>query len=187
MDADAMLLESASPGVVSVRLYEWDGPWVTIGRFQDSKPFEGRLWVRRPTGGRAVYHGEDWTLSVAVTLSTLEVDSRRLRATYELLTVPIAAALRECGAEASLAERTVHVSPRHVSRIDCFATTAPLDLVTADGAKVGGIALRMTDTAVLLQSSIPRAGWDWQEFPPAVQASFAEFAAGLEPATMKGL
>jgi lipoate-protein ligase A len=124
---------------------------------------------------------------VAVGLATLEVDSRRLRATYELLTAPIARALRACGADASLAERTVHVSPRQASRIDCFATTAPLDLVGADGAKVGGIALRLTENAVLLQSSIPRAGWDWEEFPAAVQASFAEFTARLEPATMKGL
>ena len=186
MESDAAMLESASAGIVSVRLYEWDGPWITIGRFQDSEPFEGRLWVRRPTGGRAVYHGEDWTLSVAVGLATLEVDSRRLRATYELLTAPIARALRACGADASLAERTVHVSPRQASRIDCFATTAPLDLVGADGAKVGGIALRLTENAVLLQSSIPRAGWNWQAFPDAVQASFAEFTSGLESATIKG-
>ncbi len=63
-------LASASPP--TLRIYRWSGPTVPIGRFQpwrvaaSAPEFAGLPLVRRPSGGRAVVHGED--ICCAITL-----------------------------------------------------------------------------------------------------------------------
>ena len=72
MAVDAALLSELREGgqcLPIVRLYQWDRPSVSIGRLQPEEPVR-RLYpdlpcVRRPTGGRAVLHGEDLTITVA--------------------------------------------------------------------------------------------------------------------------
>jgi lipoate-protein ligase A len=67
MALDVGLLETVE-GVIA-RRYAWAPPALSIGKFQELKlvpglPFEV---VRRPTGGRAVLHGEafEWSFAVA--------------------------------------------------------------------------------------------------------------------------
>ncbi len=65
MAVDQALLESASlDGVASLRLYTWQGPWLSLGygqRLEEERraacDAAGVGVVRRVTGGRAVLHG----------------------------------------------------------------------------------------------------------------------------------
>lgn len=172
----ALLAEVDSSGGAAARIYGWDRPWVSLGRFQsadrDLLPDCPAPWVVRPTGGRAVLHGHDLTLAIAVAYEAWPaVPSRRSpRALARELTRPIARALADCGVVAMPGEET----GRHFRSTDCFAHAAPTDLAdTETGTKLCGAALRLTDRAVLLQASIPLG-------PPLIDPALV-FAAPAVP------
>lgn len=162
MAKDVELLARAEQGGVHVRVYSWDGAWVSLGRFQNPQRAlvdpEFVPWVSRPTGGKAVLHGHDVTVTIAANLAGLgltEVEARSVGAAYRKIVVPLASALSASGLLAMLAERTPFVK-KEGHTADCFAYTSPNDVVDpATGEKVCGCALRLTQDAVLLQSSIP--------------------------------
>lgn len=159
MSRDVELFRRASQeGVAGVRIYEWNGPWVSLGRFQDPTtvipPGSVTPWVIRPTGGAAVLHGHDLTVGAAAPVARLGSDSRKMKAIYRLLVAPIVAALNECGVSACLGEESAP-SLRSASP-DCFATCMPNDVVDfTSGRKLVGCALRVTREAALVQCSIP--------------------------------
>lgn len=166
MARDAALLELAEQGKASCRVYSWDGPWVSLGSMQ--KPERDLLrtnpvpWVMRPTGGKAVLHGHDLTVGLAMPLSLIAQEgecaeqlSRSVKTVYRWIAAPIVEALNACGVRARLAEETVFVKNAGKTA-DCFAHIAPNDIVDERlGVKVCGCALRLTSTAVLVQASIP--------------------------------
>lgn len=174
------------------RVYGWEGNWVSLGRFQKK---EGVLrkrcrlpYVIRPTGGKAVLHGHDVTLGMAVGLGVLGLDGRRIKPIYRAVVGPIVTALRACHVPAVLAEETPFA--RGKSKVgDCFAHVSANDVVLeGTGEKICGCALRISDGAVLVQASIPVMvpGIDPKEvFEEAavvtIGGSFgrAEFVAGL--------
>lgn len=162
MRRDADLLAQAESGVTVWRVYGWDGPWVSLGRFQKAdtalKPDAPVQWVERPTGGRGVLHGHDVTLGLAFPLAVLcpQDEWRSIRAVYRATIAPIVEALRLCGADAALGE-ALDRSP-DLKSPDCFALISANDVVDlANGEKICGCALRLTETAVLAQCSIPAA------------------------------
>ena len=72
MGVDEALLASAVAGRATLRLYSWDGPWLSLGYGQPSRGDlrsacleAGVGMVRRVTGGRAVLHGSDLTYAIA--------------------------------------------------------------------------------------------------------------------------
>jgi lipoate-protein ligase A len=157
MERDVQLLSEAEAGVPGARAYFWDDAWVSLGRFQrPERVFSGtvpELWVQRPTGGRAVQHGHDICLSVAVPL-TAQDTIRSLRPIYERLTSPILAAFQSVGIDAVIANDDTG-EDRGISA-DCFALRTGYDVTDrATGKKLGGCALRVTSQAALLQSSFP--------------------------------
>jgi hypothetical protein len=106
--------------------------------------------VHRPTGGGAVVHGHDLTFSLAVPLSEIRVDSRKLRAIYSFLVEPVRRALA-----ATLRGEVLQASSKGVSDSPaCFSRASAFDL-TFDGTKIAGCALRVSRRAALLQVSIP--------------------------------
>lgn len=162
MARDAAMLQRSESGGTEVRVYTWNGPWVSLGRFQHPDRAlvspEKTQWVMRPTGGKAVLHGHDVTISVSANLAELGIgddQSRRVSTVYRAIVGPLVDALGQSGLPAVLAENTVHVrNAGHTS--DCFAHVSPNDVVDpATGEKVCGCALRVTERAVLLQASIP--------------------------------
>lgn len=74
MAADLALLDAVAAGGPPVlRLYRFDPPALTLGRFQPATDVDGDAcarWgvevARRPTGGRALLHGPDLTYAVAL-------------------------------------------------------------------------------------------------------------------------
>src|SRR2546428_63086 len=78
MRRDAGLLATAAdPGFEPVlRLFGFAPPGITLGRAEDPARTldlarcvrDGVPWAVRPTGGRAVFHAEEWTYSFAAPL-----------------------------------------------------------------------------------------------------------------------
>lgn len=155
MALDTALLEAAEGGESGGRVYRWDGPWVSLGRFQRPERALEPGWERwcfRPTGGRAVLHGHDLTFAYAL---PHDGDCRQIKPLYRRLIAPLVEALNACGLECRLAETTRYVGRGKASE-DCFAFRSPNDIVsTIDGLKVCGCALRVSERGALLQASIP--------------------------------
>jgi len=159
MDRDSALLRAAEQGIPGARVYRWTEPTVSLGMFQhaDRDLLNPDLipWVMRPTGGKAVLHGHDETVGLAVPLVALGVSSRSVREVYRAVIQPLLEALQACGLRAELGERTKFSTDR-ARTADCFAHVSANDIVNPDtGLKVCGCALRLTDRAVLVQASIP--------------------------------
>ena len=72
MAVDETLLHSAARGEATLRFYHWQPHCLSLGRLQKSLPpavFEGEFGrdvVRRPTGGRAVWHAHEITYALAM-------------------------------------------------------------------------------------------------------------------------
>lgn len=177
MACDAALHASAdaTDSSPTLRFYGWDPPAVSLGHHQpDPAPDEAaRLralevdWVRRPTGGRAVYHGgpdKELTYSVAAPLGEAAF-SAGLADSYRRIHAAIAAALARLGAPVELAPRSVsrnHLDGRAefirpTSRRACFAATVPWEIASG-GRKLVGSAQRRSRRALLQHGSIPLAG-----------------------------
>jgi lipoate-protein ligase A len=156
MAADEVLLAAAAAGAPPVlRLYEWDGPWLSLGYAQ---PFSatseaacrdaGVQVVRRVTGGRAVLHGADLTYAVAASERALPAG---LDASYRLVSDAILAALRDLGIAAERAPNAAPVAP--AAEFDCFALPAT-DEICVGGRKLAGSAQRRAGGAVLQHGSL---------------------------------
>ena len=163
MDVDTALLSDVHEGRQSlpiVRLYQWDRPAVSVGRLQPEEPLR-RLYpdlpcVRRPTGGRAVLHGEDLTVAVAVRTDWLPGDTgRTVLSSYHLLMAGLVTALAEAGHEARFGtEYACGVG----GSLHCFDVIAGCDLVDSrSGRKIVGSAQRRQGDALLQQMSLPLA------------------------------
>ncbi len=156
MARDAAFLEC---GEARVRVYEWDRPWVSLGRFQVPEMTLqagcGVGWVIRPTGGKAVLHGHDLTVGMGVPMALLRESEREVKAIYRRVIPVLVGALNRVGIPAILAEETPFV--RGAGKVaDCFAHVSANDVVDpATGMKVCGCALRVTSDMVLVQASIP--------------------------------
>jgi lipoate-protein ligase A len=174
MRRDVALLDEAEAGKPGARVYTWDGPWMSLGRFQRVDEAQTVPTVVRPTGGKAVPHGSDVTVSLAIPLTDLGLNSRAVKEAYRQLAKPIIAAMRACGTLAVLAERT-RFSGRGQRTFDCFAFNSPNDIVDErTGKKICGCALRLTDAAVLLQASIPEPNFEAGAFAAAFQRALDE-------------
>lgn len=160
MARDQLLLEAAEEGEPGCRVYSWQGPWISLGRFQS--PQRDLLdpilvpWVMRPTGGRAVLHGHDITVALALPVRAQGATwGRDVRNAYRVAVRPLILALGSCGVEAAVAKDTPFARAPGKSA-DCFATNAPNDIVSrVDGRKVCGCALKFSRKVLLLQASIP--------------------------------
>jgi lipoate-protein ligase A len=110
MAIDQALLEEADrTGRAFLRLYRWNPPCLSLGRNEPAATrYEremlerrGIAVVRRPTGGRAVWHEHEVTYAVAAPITLLG----SLRQSYCAIHERLATALRSLGVDATLAER----------------------------------------------------------------------------------
>lgn len=155
MAIDQALLERAEhEGESWLRLYQWEPHCLSFGRHEPaSRRYDvnrieelGLDTVRRPTGGRAVWHARELTYAVAA--PTLRFGS--LQAAYLEIHRMLRDALGRLGARVSLAPR----SP--ASTLDagpCFARPAGGELM-ASGRKVVGSAQYRQGSALLQHGSI---------------------------------
>ncbi len=159
MARDHALLLAVAEGRVppTLRLYRWRQPTVSLGYFQDPKAVvdivqAGRcgVWVvRRPTGGRALYHHVEFTYSVAAPLDQPPF-AGGLRATHDAVAGALAAALARLGVAGAAAER----SPGALRSPACFATLNHGE-ISVGGRKLLASAQRRVRGAFLQHGSLP--------------------------------
>lgn len=155
MGRDAQLLAKAEQGIPSIRLYRWASLAVTLGRNQKAdqvlRAAGSTPWAHRPTGGAAVLHGHDVTLTLAVpAFSRMSVHE-----TYRRLAAVPMEFLRSNGVECRLGENGAAMADLQAPSAYCFAGISRNDIVDLSGRKVCGCAFRITKGGALLQTSIP--------------------------------
>jgi len=155
MAVDEALMQSARrDGGATLRFYRWEPGCLSFGRNQaargsydpEAAAARGIDVVRRPTGGRAVYHHRELTYSVTAPASTWG----SLRDTYCRINRALASGLGALGIPARCAGADLPPgrSPRPTARA-CFRDPLPGE-VTAAGRKLIGSA-QWRDGGALLQ------------------------------------
>ncbi|HEY7418074.1 MAG TPA: biotin/lipoate A/B protein ligase family protein, partial [Ktedonobacteraceae bacterium] len=140
----------------TLRVFRWDQPSISLGRFQnvereiaaDLCEQRGIALVRRPTGGRAVYHRDEVTYSIVI--GKRDGVPSGVVAAYAYLAQGLIAALQVLGVRAELSEGRASKRPSAA----CFASSTQADL-TSGGFKLVGSAQVWKDESLLQQGSLP--------------------------------
>jgi lipoyl(octanoyl) transferase len=156
---DALLHDAAASGRAYLRLYRWSPPCLSFGRNEpalaryDRAAIEQLGWdvVRRPTGGRAVWHEHEVTYAVAAPIAAFG----SLQRSYCTIHERLAAALRALGVPAQLAPKNGR--PASLGAGACFASPVGGE-VTVHGRKVVGSAQVRLGPAFLQHGSILLGG-----------------------------
>ncbi len=155
MAVDEALHDSARTGQVTLRFYAWRPACLSLGRNQtargryreDEALRRGIDIVRRPTGGRAVYHDRELTYSVTAPADLWGP----LPDSYRRINRALSAGLIALGVPASLAPSTIS-APRPTTRA-CFRDPLEGEIV-AGGAKLVGSAQWRSKGALLQHGSL---------------------------------
>jgi lipoate-protein ligase A len=168
-DAARLAAAEADPAFAPDLLwFTWDRPTLSLGRLQDASEVRaaeaaGIPVVVRPTGGRAVFHVDEWTYGAVVPLAHPALGGS-LSAACRAITRTIAEALEEAyGLPARLAGEEDEEGERGIGRIGrpggpgmasaCFAREYGHEIVVA-GRKLAGSAQRRGHRALLQQGSL---------------------------------
>ena len=179
MALDTGLLETVDE--VMARRYTWAPPALSLGKFQKYEPVPGVPFdvVRRPSGGRAVLHGEGFERSFAVAFPAGAFGAG-VRAgldvakPYDVVAGAFAGALEALGVTLDGG----HESAYQRSAL-CFASVLRHD-VTARGEKLVAVAQARRGERVLVHGSV------LERRPPDELAHVAETLLG-EPWQGEGL
>ena len=143
---EAVFLQSRrEPTPPTLRFYTWLAPAVSIGYFQqinrdiDLAACRRRSidLVRRPTGGKAVFHEHDLTYAV-VGLEQRDGFPADILETYRIISRCLIRGLHDLGVEAVMAEEG-RTSPEIPAKASCFSTPSRYELLVK-GRKICGSA-----------------------------------------------
>ncbi|HWI60540.1 MAG TPA: biotin/lipoate A/B protein ligase family protein [Symbiobacteriaceae bacterium] len=162
MAIDEAIMRAHGRGEVppTLRFYGWEPAAVSIGYFQsmakeidlDAVRAGGWGYVRRPTGGRMIFHHMELTYSVAIQEALLPGG---VMETYRELSQGLLAGFRALGVPAELSGG--EVDPRRSdpggNHTACFDTASAYELVVA-GRKAAGSAQTRKDGVILQHGSI---------------------------------
>lgn len=183
MGLDEAMLR-ADPVVPTLRFYGWDPATLSLGYFQavDRQTIarfreQGYGVVRRPTGGRAILHGDELTYAVIWPTGDPALPAETVAA-YEVVHGALARALAGFGVECGLRGDAVLLSDTgDAAELRCFYRSSEFDLVR-EGRKLVGSAQRRTGRGFLMHGSIPGG-----PNPVTPEAAFTGVAPGdLAPA-----
>jgi lipoate-protein ligase A len=155
MAVDQALLDDAlASGRAYLRLYRWAPSCLSFGRNEpaltryDRAEIERRgiPVVRRPTGGRAVWHDRELTYAVAAPIAAFGTLAEGYRIIHERITV----ALRTLGVVATVAPAA---RPESIGAGACFASAVGGEVV-AGARKIVGSAQVSSGAAFLQHGSI---------------------------------
>ena len=166
MAVDEAMLRAVEAGAAppTLRLYRWDPPAVSIGYFQEWERSvneeacrqAGIDIVRRPTGGRAVFHYDEVTYSVVLPPGH-PMGGRTVMEGYRRISEALLAGLRRLGIEAELARPPGVPQGRGREALAgaCFDAASRYELEWR-GRKIAGSAqVRRASGAMLQHGSIP--------------------------------
>ncbi len=193
MALDELLLEhvrSQEEPILVVRTYQWVMPTLSLGVHQANRDMNKlfqlygldaslyrQCWdlVRRPTGGRAILHGEDLAFSFITNMSAYLRLS--LHESYGLLMAFVQQALASAGHVVLSSDE--HSGKAYLRSAVCFETQTPSDLVDPTGKKRVGSAQLRRQGGILQHGSIFYSPKEYPvaELTPllfqAVQAAYA--------------
>ncbi|MDO9392209.1 MAG: lipoate--protein ligase family protein [bacterium] len=160
MALDLALAESVrnkSSGPV-LRFYDWEQPTISLGYNQDAGQLDleacrqaGVKVVRRPTGGRAVFHFNEFTYSVIAPQENPLLGGPVLN-TYRTIAQALVAGLSQLGIESEL-QRSQSAGASVKDSPLCFAAAGRYE-ITASGKKILGSAQRRIQGVILQQGSL---------------------------------
>ena len=186
MALDQALSDSVRNGdaPATVRFYGWNPPAVSLGRNQPAADIDreacrraGVDVVRRPTGGRAVFHKDEFTYSVAAREDDPVIGGTVLD-TYRMIALALLAGLKELGVPAQLVRSETRGGSIRDSA-SCFAAAGRYE-ITVDGRKIVGSAQRRVAGVILQQGSLILS--QPQNVPLLKNAAVA-----AEPATLEAI
>jgi lipoate-protein ligase A len=151
MAIDDWLWQNAT--VPTLRVYRWQGEWMSIGYFSSSTAVpEGRDFVRRPTGGGVVDHREDWTYTLVVPrgFGLAELPGAE---SYRMIHLAIREALCAEKIDCELVSQESDDSSE-----ECFVSPVVYDLVADNGKKIAGAGQRRGKQGLLHQGSLQVSG-----------------------------
>jgi lipoate-protein ligase A len=159
MELDTALLADVAGGArPALRLYRWEPPALSLGRFQSDDDVDhdacrrlGVRVVRRPTGGQALLHGADLTYAVAIPRP--EGAAGSVDAVYCSLAGALIAGLTHLGVEAAIARHDRGAGSRKGAGPLCFTSMQGADLRVGDRKLCGSAQVRRGG-AVLQHGSI---------------------------------
>jgi lipoate-protein ligase A len=148
----------AEDGIPRLRFYSWS-PWtLSLGYNQDASTIDadelarrGYGLVRRPTGGRAVFHAEELTYGIAMPSS-----GEGVHETYGRISTAVKRGLELLGAEGIEFSRSQPDFREHYTGDDsasCFSASA-LNELTWQGRKLVGSAQRRYGDVLLQHGSL---------------------------------
>jgi len=172
MAVDAALLAAAETGAAPVlRLFRFAPPGITLGAHQQPAREldlercrrDGVAWAVRPTGGRAIFHADEWTYAFACPIDDPGWGGS-LREAYDRVSALVGASLLRLGVPATLVAHGAHErgggraatpGPRAAAgpAAPCFASVARHEILIG-GRKFVGSAQRRTSRALLQQGSV---------------------------------
>lgn len=159
MAVDEAILDAVShrASPPTLRLYGWAPGCYSIGRYQraadltdGARAEPGVSWVRRPTGGRALYHDAELTYAVVAPLSDPRVSGSVLES-YRKIAEALLPGLARLGVRAELAGCGDPARMR--ANPSCFDSASAFEIVR-DGRKLVGSAQLRHGPALLQHGSI---------------------------------
>jgi lipoyl(octanoyl) transferase len=170
MEAALRAGEDTDATLPLLRLYTWDVPTLTLGKSQTPEVALGPRWeewnrapgldpngpgalVKRPTGGRAVWHEQELTYSVLFPLNHPLFQGGQRGPEEAFGTWLLEGAQRAGIGELALERGKLGRDPLGVGAAPCFASTSRHEL-TWHGKKWVGSARRLTSHALLQHGAI---------------------------------
>ncbi len=156
-------VEKCSAKITVVRFYRWAVPTISLGKHQKAEEAVDQIYcqreaipiVRRPTGGRAVFHDDELTYSL-VSNHRQYFSLESVGETYRVIAAGLKAGLRRLGVSAQLAEPSPHspLVPQSGRQNPCFLSPSQYELLLR-GYKIVGSAQRRLKRSFLQHGSIP--------------------------------
>lgn len=141
--------------IPTLRFYTWDPPALSIGWSQVTTDLNIRAIlddsldvVRRPTGGRAIFHQDELTYSVIFPYGHY-MTKHSIMESYRIISEALVEGLKRLGinAEFGRGERNLYKNP------SCFASASRYE-VLVNGKKLIGSAQRRTKKGLIQQGTI---------------------------------
>ncbi len=156
MATDLVMMEAAKADAAILRLYEWNPPALSLGKFQKAEEInsdylksKGYSVVRRPSGGRAVLHKDEVTYAFVAPEHVLFKSVIR---TYLEISRALVEGLNTTGLECEISRE--HSKEHYSDFAACFATTS-IHEIMIDGKKLVGSAQTRKNGIILQHGSIP--------------------------------
>ena len=143
----------------TIRFYTWKPDGISIGCFQEPQEIlninklkdKNITFVRRITGGEAIFHGKDLSYSVVLSEKDLELP-KSVKESFKVITSFIINAYKSLGINAGYFSETEDKESPSSSL--CFAKKRNFD-IKIDDKKIGGNAQKRNKNIIFQQGSIP--------------------------------